>query len=97
MLAFIRKGGDMERWILTFPRETYTGDTATHVLKRLSKSQFDPDDRRRIKRALAWRTWVLTREPLDEDMDDADFLMRFCELGMATLEVETDAGTIRIG
>lgn len=87
----------MERWTLTFPRDTYTGETATEVLRRLSKSQFDPEDRRRIKRALAWRTWVLTRQPLDEDADDASFLMRFAELGMATLEVETDEGTIQFG
>lgn len=87
----------MERWTLTFPRDTFTGETATQVLKRLSKTQFDPDDRRRIKRALAWRTWVLTRRPLDEDLDDATFLMRFAELGMATLEVETDEGIVRFG
>jgi hypothetical protein len=87
----------MERWTLTFPRETFTGETATEVLRRLSKTQFNPDDRRRIKRALSWRTWVLTREPLDEGLDDATFLMRFCELGMATLEVETSEGTLTFG
>lgn len=87
----------MERWTLTFPREVFTGETATEVLRHLSKTQFNPDDRRRIKRALAWRTWVLTQQPLDEDLSDADFLMRYCELGMATLEVQTDAGTITFG
>lgn len=87
----------MERWTLVFPRETFTGDTATQVLRRLSKTQFDPDDRRRVKRALSWRTWVLTRSTLDEELDDADFLIRFAELGMAYLEVNTDAGTVSFG
>ena len=87
----------MELWTLVFPHGTYAGSTATQVLKRLSKTQFDPEDRRRIKRALSWRTWVLTREPLDEDLDDADFLMRFADLGMARLEVTTDAGTVYFG
>ena len=85
----------MDPWTLTFPHSVYHGESATQVLRRLSKAQFDPDDKRRIKRALAWRAWVLTRTPLDEDLDDATFLMRFAELGMATLEVETDAGTVR--
>jgi hypothetical protein len=85
----------MERWTLTFPRQVFTGDTATEVLRHLSKTQFNPEDRRRIKRALAWRTWVLTRQPLDEDLDDADFLIRFAQLGMATLEVNTSVGTLR--
>lgn len=87
----------MERWTLTFPRETFTGETATDVLRALSKTQFNPEDRRRIKRALAWRTWVLTRQPLDEELNDHDFLIRFAELGMASLEVETDVGPVRFG
>lgn len=87
----------MGRWTLTFPMDTFTGATATDVLRRLSKTQYSPDDRLRVKRALAWRTWVLMREPLDEDLPDADFLMRFADLGMARLEVMTDAGPVYFG
>lgn len=87
----------MERWTLVFPTGTYTGSTASQVLLRLSKTQFNPEDRRRVKRALAWRTWVLTREPLDDELPDSEFLMKFCEMGMARLEVLTDAGPIRFG
>jgi hypothetical protein len=77
----------MERWVLTFTRESVEGPTPADVLRRLSKMQFDPDDRRKVKRALAWRTWVLLRHPLDEDMDDGEFLMEFARAGMARLEV----------
>jgi hypothetical protein len=87
----------MEQWTLRFPTGTYTGDTATQVLRRLSKTQFDPGDRQRIKRALAWRTWVAARLPLDEELPDAEFLMAFAEAGMAKLEVTTDAGTVHFG
>lgn len=87
----------MELWTLTFPNQTVTGDSPTQVLLRLSKQQFDPDDRRHVKRALSWRAWVLTREPLDEELPDADFLMRFASLGLARLEVSTSAGTIAWG
>lgn len=86
-------------WALTFPEDDLiiTGADATAVLRQLRKQQWDPDSRRRIKRALAWRTWVLTREPLDEELDDTDFLIRFAELNMARLEVSTDEGTVRFG
>lgn len=82
-----------EYWVLRFPNNTYAGPTATSVLKQLSKAQWDDESRSRIKRALAWRTWVATHEMLNEWADDDTFLRAFCTQGMATLEVTTDDGT----
>lgn len=83
----------MEKWVLTFPSGPVEGDSAKQVLLRLSKMQYDPDDRRRVKRALAWRTWVLLQQPLDEELNDEEFVVRLCELGMARLEVYTNGNT----
>lgn len=85
-----------EHWRLTFPNITFTGESATEVLKRLSKTQWTDDERRNVKRALAWRTYVLTQQMINENDDDATFLRNVCEAGLATLEVDKDGTTERI-
>jgi hypothetical protein len=78
-----------EYWLMRFPDGVYTGDSATSLLRRLSKAQWDDESRSRIKRALAWRAWVLTHEMLNEHDDDETFIRAFCALGLAELEVTT--------
>lgn len=85
-----------EQWTLTFPNEQFTGASASAVLKQLSKTQFAEDDRANIKRALAWRAYVLTQEMLNEHDPDDVFLRRVCELGLAILEVESNGNVERI-
>lgn len=65
---------------------TYTG-TPEQILRQLSKHQWDEEGKRNVKRSLAWRAWVLTRTPVDEDADDLAFLRAFAATGLATLEV----------
>lgn len=78
-------------WRLSFPGSgVYTGDTPTQLLNRLSKRQFDPDDRANIKAALAWRAWVMRDVSIDPSLPDEEFLLAFGATGIATLEVYSE-------
>lgn len=84
---------DYQRWTITFPSGSFSGGSATEALRALSKSQWTQDDRENVKRALAWRTYVLTGEMVSELDDDETFLRTICALGMAELEVESNGST----
>ena len=74
-------------WRLSFPGSgVYTANDPASLLRKLSKRQFDPDDRRWIKGALAWRAWVLTGQSIDPNLADEDFLVAFSRTGVARLE-----------
>ena len=78
-------------WRLSFPGSgVYTGRTPEEVLRKLSKVQYDPEDRKWIKAALAWRAWILTREIVDTDLDDEAFLVALSATGVAKLEAYED-------
>lgn len=78
---------------MLFPNGIYTGTSATEVLQQLQADQWNPEDRANVKKALANRAWTLTREAMDEDAPDDQFLIRYAQLGMATLSVTIDGET----
>lgn len=74
-------------WKLSFPGSgTYVANTPELLLRKLSKVQYDPDDRKWIKAALAWRAWVLAREVVDVNLEDEEFLIALSATGVARLE-----------
>lgn len=79
----------VERWTLTFPNgAVYIGESATDVLRKLRKDQWSPEARRRVKRALAWRAWVIDRTAVDEDLNDAEFLLALNASAMVDVAIE---------
>lgn len=78
--------------------DTFDAESAEGLIRQLSKFQFDPAARANVKRALAWNAWVLTRQPIEEEQDDLDFLIDYCtKTNLAHLEIETEGGVITYG
>lgn len=76
---------------------TYQEDDCSILLGRMAKDQFSDEARRNIKRALAWRAWVLSRAPVDEDADDLEFLIAIANAGLCTFTITVDSEEITYG
>jgi len=82
---------DYVEWKLAFHGGgTYHGATPERLLRNLSKRQFDEEDARNIKAALAWRAWVWSEALLDVNMPDREFLIAYAETGTADLSAYSE-------
>ena len=69
---------------------TFEGKTATEALERLAETQWNVEDRENIKRALAWRWFVMSQDgdprTLHELMSDDKFVRTLHSLGFVQVE-----------
>ena len=75
------------RWEVVWNREKFVGVSAGDVMAQIASGSYTPIDRKYPKRGIAYRVFVQYAVMLDEDADDATFLMRLAEYGIVSVKI----------